>query len=64
MTRKCTVCNHKRRNEIEKRLVQGDAYRDIARQWKVTKDALLRHKENGHISAKLLKAMKAKEAGG
>jgi hypothetical protein len=41
--RACTVCGHPERPEIDAALIAGDAYRDIARQYGVSKDALARH---------------------
>lgn len=46
MARVCTVCTHPDRDEIDAELVQGTPYRDIARQYSVSKDAVARHKEH------------------
>lgn len=51
MPRKCTICENKKRNEIDISLaVEGASLRSIARQYRVSKDALKRHMDNGHIS--------------
>jgi len=43
-------------------LVEGSAsLRDIAVQYDTSKDALKRHKDNGHITPKLIKAAESKE---
>ncbi len=44
MTRLCTVCSHPQRPAIDLALVRHHtSYRNIARQFQVTDDALLRH---------------------
>lgn len=60
MPRRCTVCDHPQREEIDRRLVGGEAYRDIARQFGLSKDAISRHKES-HIPDALVVAQEAGE---
>lgn len=60
MPRKCTVCEHPERTEIEKALVGADSFRVIAKRHGVSTGALGRHKES-HLPAKLLKAQKLRE---
>ena len=60
MTRTCTVCNHKDIEEINKLLLCSGSYRDIARQFGLSKAALARHKE-GHIPEVLSKSNDIKE---
>lgn len=60
MPRRCTVCDHSERGEIEAALVSGEPYRDIARQYSVSKDALARHRTE-HIPEHLAKAQDAAE---
>ena len=55
MGRQCTVCAHKDLEEINRLLLCSDSYRDIARQFGLSKDALARHKES-HIPKELLKS--------
>ena len=55
MGRQCTVCAHKDLDEINKLLLCSDSYRDLARQFGLSKDALARHKES-HIPEELLKS--------
>jgi IS30 family transposase len=63
MARKCTVCEHQSRHEIDIALVSpGAKLRDIARQYRVSKDSLSRHVNNGHIQEKIQKAQHAHEA--
>jgi hypothetical protein len=63
MARKCTICEHKKRNEIDSALVRPDAVlRTISHQYGVSIDALKRHVKNGHIIAKIAKAAHAHEA--
>lgn len=59
MTRICTVCAHPERREIDKALVAAaNPYRDIARQYGLSKDALLRHKAD-HLLAEIVAAWQA-----
>jgi regulator of sirC expression with transglutaminase-like and TPR domain len=58
--RKCSVCAHEQRVEIDIALVSGEPYRDIARRYRVSKDALTRHKAE-HLPAALLKAQAVEE---
>lgn len=59
MARKCTICEHPQVEAINAALVGGASYRDIARQFAVSKDALFRHRQ--HLPAELVKAQEAKE---
>ncbi len=61
MPRVCTICTHKNRAAIDKALVERQAFRAIARQHNVSKDALLRHHDD-HLPAALVKAQDATEA--
>jgi hypothetical protein len=61
MPRKCTICAHKKRSAIDKALVERRAFRAIARQHGVSKDALIRHHDD-HLPTALVKAQEAKEA--
>jgi hypothetical protein len=63
MPRKCTICENESRHEIDVSLVSPNAtLRDIARQYRVSKDALSRHIKGGHIAEKITKAKYAHEA--
>ncbi len=55
MARVCTVCRHDRRHDVEVALVRREPYRDIARRFSVSKDALSRHTKE-HLPDRLLKA--------
>ena len=60
MGRICSVCSHPERYDIERVLVnRSQPYRDIARQYSVSKDAVQRHKE--HIPELLVKSREAEE---
>ena len=54
MPRKCTICGHKKRGEIDKALLTCEPYRGIAERFHVSGSALLRHKR--HIPLSLIKA--------
>lgn len=61
--RKCSICEHKSRHEIDSALVvPGVSLRAIAVQYRVSKDALSRHIKAGHIAEKIQKAQHAHEA--
>ncbi len=61
MPRKCTICSHKKRSAIDKALVERQAFRTIADQFRVSKTALLRHHDD-HLPSSLVKAQEATEA--
>lgn len=65
MPRKCTVCAHPRRRDIEVAIATGQSYRAVARQYGTTKDALRRHLDGGHMAQALARAEaeRASEAG-
>ena len=58
---RCTICNHPLRVEIDKALIAGVSYRAIARQYGVSREAVGRHKRNGHIAEHIAKAAQKKE---
>ncbi len=58
MPRRCTICTHKSRAEIDKALVVRRPFRAIAGQHGVSKSALVRHHDD-HLPAALVKAQDA-----
>lgn len=60
MPRTCTVCSHPERKAIDRQLVEGVAFPALVAEYRVSKDALSRHKAN-HLPAKLVLAEKAEE---
>src|SRR5665811_469814 len=54
MPRTCTICTHAQRQEIDSALLSGDSLRDIARQFRVSKDPLSRHKSS-HLGERMVK---------
>jgi len=60
MPQPCTICIHPDRALIEQAMVADQPNRAIARQWRVSKDAVARHKED-HLPALLVKAQEAQE---
>ena len=46
MPRACTICNHERREEIEKALNAGMSYRNVAERFGTSVAALFRHKSH------------------
>ncbi len=61
MPRRCTICTHDKRDDIDQALVARQPVRAIARQYGVSKDALLRHHDD-HLPAALVRAQEATEA--
>jgi hypothetical protein len=60
--RKCSICTHPKRNEIDKSLAaDGAILRAISQQFHVSKDSLRRHMDNGHIAEKIAKATHLQE---
>ena len=55
MPRTCTVCSHPDRPAVDTALIAGEPYRDIARRFRVSKDAVARHKDE-HLPAGMVKA--------
>ena len=61
MPRVCTVCRHDERREIDRQLVsRAFSYRDIARQFGVSKDAVSRHVKE-HLPELLTRAHEAEQ---
>ena len=59
MTRRCTVCTHPNRSDIERVLVEGGTIRDTARRFGVSRTVLSRHK--AHMGEAFRKVVEAKE---
>jgi len=63
MPRVCTVCRHEHRYEIDTILVErSKPYRDIARHYDLSKDAIGRHVSGGHIAELIALAADAEHA--
>jgi hypothetical protein len=60
MARRCTVCDHLRREEIDRQLICGEPYRNIAERFSLSLGSIARHKES-HIPAALVEAQEAGE---
>ncbi len=61
MPRRCTICDHKERREIDRALVaRSDSSRGIARNFGTSEDALYRHYAE-HLPERLTKARDARE---
>jgi len=59
--RKCTVCTHERRAEIEEQILSGKSFRHISSQFVgVGYRSVQRHKVDGHIAKELAEAIKLK----
>jgi hypothetical protein len=62
MSRKCSICNHDRRQELEHTLLRGESHRAIAQEFTVPRGAIARHLK--HISTALTQALKLREVEG
>ncbi len=60
MPRRCTVCAHPERESIDEALVAGTALSALSAKYRVSEDAMGRHKSN-HLPAKLVMAEQAAE---
>ena len=60
MARSCSVCRHPDRDAIDRALIEGQPYRDIAGQYSVSKSGVERHGRN-HLPATLTNAAEAEE---
>ncbi len=63
MARSCTVCMNPDREVIDRALVEGRSYRDVARQFGGTKDSMSRH-HKGHLSPALTRVAQRREERG
>ena len=61
MPPRCSICAHSDREAIDRALVDGGTLRAIARQFRVGRDAIRRHRHNGHVSTSLAKAHEVAE---
>jgi hypothetical protein len=61
MPRRCSICDNERLEEIDRALVDGAAFSEIAAKYRVSDDALSRHRAN-HLPEALIRAKEAKEA--
>jgi hypothetical protein len=59
--RRCTVCDHPERHDIDQALVTGAPYRSVAKRFELSESAVYRHKID-HLPAHLSKAREAEEA--
>ena len=60
MARTCTICTNENSHEINRAIIQGCSYRDIANQYSVGKGAVQRHAKN-HLPSHIVQSEKAKE---
>lgn len=60
MPRVCTICTHAERHDIERSLLKGDALRGLSALYRVSEDALARHRDK-HLPEKLVQATQAAE---
>ncbi len=55
MARRCTICTHDSRVEIDKALIAGEPYRVVAELHEVSRSAVYRHRER-HIPKQIAMA--------
>lgn len=61
MGKACHVCNHPKRLEIDRQLIQGISHTKISREYEVSASSVRSHAEN-HISRQLVKSQEMKQA--
>ncbi len=62
MAMACRICNHPKRLQIDRQLVEGKSFQMISNAYAVDWQAVRRHKEN-HLSRQLVQAFSRKELG-
>jgi hypothetical protein len=62
MPRTCTVCNHSERDKLDRALLAGEPFRNIAKRYGTSHTALFRHKQ-ADLPATLVRAREAAEVG-
>ncbi len=60
MPRTCTICSHPERAEIDRALVEGSTFRNIAERYGTSATALTRHKSD-HLPGHVAKAQEARQ---
>lgn len=61
MARVCTICQHKRRADIDRAIAYGKSIASISKEYSVSEAALYNHRDN-HLTRQLLKANEIKQA--
>jgi outer membrane murein-binding lipoprotein Lpp len=56
--RRCTICDHSQRADIDTALLAGEAYRSIAQRFAISADSVWRHKSE-HLPSSLTQAKEA-----
>lgn len=52
MPRRCSVCIHPDRQQIDQAIVSGNSYRTVAQQFAISRDAVVRHRR--HLSVAVI----------
>ncbi|MGH9584641.1 MAG: hypothetical protein ACRD4O_17100 [Bryobacteraceae bacterium] len=60
MPRECSLCSHSERERIDRDVIAGSSYRDIAGRFGVSKSAVERH-ANEHLAETIARAVDARE---
>jgi hypothetical protein len=60
MPRTCTICNHSDRESIERALLAGESFRNIASRFGTSTAALVRHRDD-HLTQSLVKSHEAEQ---
>ncbi len=60
MSRRCTICDHPQRVEVDRQLIEAESFRNISERFSISLGALHRHKSD-HIDENLAKAKEAQE---
>ncbi|WP_085440442.1 hypothetical protein [Magnetofaba australis] len=60
MARQCTVCAHRKLNAIDEALVAGESMAGLAKRYKLSRDALRRHRDS-HLPEVMVKSEEAQQ---
>lgn len=61
MPKRCSICVHKKRKEIDAAILEGDDLRSLSLRFSVSAHSLSRHKRGGHIEAAIIRASQIQE---
>jgi hypothetical protein len=57
MPRRCSVCIHPDRQQIDQAIVSGNSYRTVAQQFAISRDAVVRHRRHLSVALSLAKTL-------
>ena len=61
MPKRCSICVHKKRKEIDAAILEGNDQRTVAKRFSVSEWSVGRHRRGGHIEAAIIRASQMSE---